>query len=217
MIVLSKSKHNIGSPGTAGGRVPVPKRPKPVAPGNQSGSAGRSHVAVILATNLHGGGHFVSTLPAVGALPVLLRIILGAQKAGASRIVVVVDWITGSLVRSGLLSTHRLPASVEWFDYYAGETSLPSLLVQLADGDERLMLMAGDRTYHPSLHRRAAGWSGDGDALALTTGSGLACIYALHGARDARSRRTLPIEHQHTRGTAWLAYFHPFGRVREDS
>ena len=193
MIVLSKSNKNIGLRETASGRAPVPKSLKPVAPGRQSGSAGRSHVAVILATNLHGGGRFMSTLPEVGALPVLLRAILGAQKAGAGRIVIVVDWVTGSLVRSGLLSTRRLPESVEWFDFYAGETTLPSLLAQLVDGDERVVLIAADRTYHPSLHRRAAGWSGNGDALALTTGSGLASIYALHGARMLELAERCPL------------------------
>jgi phosphatidylglycerophosphate synthase len=183
MIVLSKSKKTSACAQLPAAAPRFQKSLKSVAPGRQCGSAGRSHVAVILATNLHGHGRCMSTLPAVGAVPVLLRVILGAQRAGAGRIVVVVDWITGSLVRSGLLSTRRLPASVEWCEFYAGETSLPSLLVQLVDGDERLVLMAGDRTYHPSLHRRAASWSGDGDALALTTGSSLACIYALHGAR----------------------------------
>jgi phosphatidylglycerophosphate synthase len=132
--------------------------------------AGRSHVAVILADNWHGDR--------VGALPVLLRAILGAQKAGAARIVVVVNPATRSAVVRDLQRTRRLPESVEWLQLGDGETSLPSRLGQLRV-EERLVLMAGDRTYHPSLHRRAAEWNGEGGALALTTGNQLVGIYAL--------------------------------------
>ena len=40
-----------------------------------------------------------------------------------------------------------------------------------------MVLIAGDRTYHPSLHRRASEWNGEGDALALTAAT--PGIYAL--------------------------------------
>jgi len=79
-----------------------------------------------------------------------------------------------------LLRTRRLPDSIEWFHLDADETSLLTLIEQLAGGaEEHLVLIAGDRTYHPSLHRRAAEWRGDSDALALTTGSKPTGIYAL--------------------------------------
>ena len=63
-----------------------------------SQSTGRPHVAVILANNLGAFGSG-SPMPKVGALPILLRSILGAQKAGASRIVVVVDEAKGPRMR----------------------------------------------------------------------------------------------------------------------
>jgi len=141
-------------------------------------TAGSSHVAVILADALHVESAFGKTLPRVGALPVLLRSILGAQKAGATRIVIVVNSATRSAVVRDLQSTRRLPKSVEWFELGDVETSLPSLLGHL-NIEERLVLIAGDRTYHPSLHRRAGEWNGESDALALTAGSELVGIYAL--------------------------------------
>ena len=104
------------------------------APRNQTGpaetqdkseAAGRGHVAVILANNPQGDGSFGSRLPRVGALPVLLRVILGARKAGATRIVVAVDQVTGPVVQRELQSTRRLPESVEWIQLgAAGNDSL---------------------------------------------------------------------------------------------
>ena len=140
VVVLSKSKRRASS-----------GQPK-----TQSVSRG-SHVAVILANTL-ACGSLGSRLPRVGALPVLLRAILGAQKAGARRIAVVVDReATSSIVRD-LQSTRRLPASVEWFELDV-ETSLTSLLGQtIGAGESTVVLISGDRTYHPSLHRRAAEW-----------------------------------------------------------
>jgi len=54
----------------------------------------QSHIAVILANNLGVAG-FGSPMPQVGALSILLRSILGARKAGAQRIIVVVDSVKG--------------------------------------------------------------------------------------------------------------------------
>jgi phosphatidylglycerophosphate synthase len=140
-----------------------------------------SHVAVILANKLACGG-LGSPLPRVGALPVLLRAILGAKRAGAWRIAVVVDREARSSIARALPSTGRLPASIEWFELDV-ETSLTSLLGQIiGPGDSTVVLISGDRTYHPSLHRRAAEWQGNGGALALRTSTQLVGIYALSGA-----------------------------------
>ena len=105
---------------------------------------------------------------------------MGAQKAGAARIVVVVDRLREPWVLHDLLKTRRLPRCVEWFEFSAGETSLPALLGQVArEVEGHLVLIAGDRTYHPSLHRRASEWNAAGDALALMTGNQLVGMYAL--------------------------------------
>ena len=126
-----------------------------------------SHLAVVLADN----PGFGSPLPQVGSVPILLRSILGAAKAGAARIVVVIDRVKGLPVRQELLKTGRLPNHVEWCGVAAGEDSLPSLIGQLAsETDGHLVLIAGDRVYHPSLHKRVAEWGGGADALTLVTG-----------------------------------------------
>lgn len=165
-----------------------------------SSRSGRSHIALVIA------GSQPQMLP-VGALPVLLRAIIGACKAGATRIVVVSDTASMPAVKRELLRTGRLPAGVEWFGIGSEDISLPALLAQFSWGPEELrVLIAGDRTYHPSLHRLAAEWSGTGDALALMTGSQFTGIYVVsrkaatdlapYGPPDARSLEELD---------AWLA------------
>jgi phosphatidylglycerophosphate synthase len=125
-----------------------------------------SHLAVVLA-NAPGLG---SPLPQVGAVPILLRSILGAAKAGAARIVVVIDRVKGLPVRQELQKTGRVPDHVEWCGVTSGEDSVPSLIGQLSSEiDGNIVLIAGDRVYHPSLHKRAAEWDVRGDALALVS------------------------------------------------
>src|SRR6266436_529187 len=181
LVVLSKSRKQSDSDNGTEASVGVWQEPMPSPePQKKSALAVRSYTAVILANNLREGVGFGSAIPQVGGLPVLLRTILGAQKAGASRIVVVVDRARGAWVQHDLRETGRLPRFVEWCLFDDGETSLPSLLGQLArEVEEHLVLIAGDRTYHPSLHGRAGEWKGEDDALALMTGSRVVGMYAL--------------------------------------
>ena len=134
----------------------------------QSTSASRrlSHSAVVLT---YPG--FGSPLSQVGSVPILLRSVLGAARAGAARIVVVIDRVKGLPLRQELLKTGRVPNHVEWCGVTSGENSVPSLIGQLASEiDGHLVLIAGDRVYHPSLHKRVAEWDGGADALTLVTG-----------------------------------------------
>ena len=168
-----------------------------------------SHIAVILATNLGAAG-FGSPMPQVGALPILLRSILGAYKAGARRVVVVVDRSKGPRLQHDLLRTGRLPRSAEWCDFTPGEESLPSLFGQLAsEAQGHLVLIAGDRVYHPSLHRRAGEWDGQDNALALVTGSTLVgiCSLSRETAID-HSRRCPATASSIEEVLAWLALTH---------
>jgi len=129
------------------------------------------YTAVILAQQIPAS----ALLSRVGELPVLLRAILGARKAGAERIVVVVDLAALVQVRNALKQTRRLPGDVEWRVPEAAEIASP--LRELAGGQERLVLIAADRTYQPSLHRHAAEWNRT-QVLALTTGGQPAGMYA---------------------------------------
>jgi phosphatidylglycerophosphate synthase len=145
--------------------------------------AGNGHAAIILAR----GVPVDSILTRVGALPVLLRAILGAQKAGARRIVVVVDHAAAQRVQEELRRTQRLPDNVEWFEPVTGE--IAPILRDIGASEDRIVLAAADRTYHPSLHRRAAEWEGT-KVLALTTEGQPTGIYAFTtpGAIDLLKR-----------------------------
>lgn len=136
----------------------------------ESETGRRSNVAVILANNIGGFGS-ASPLPAVGALAIILRNILGAQKAGAERIVVVVDRAKSPWLHDELVQTNRLPRNTEWCNFTSKESPLPALLGQLASEiSGHIVLISGDAVYHPSLFKRAVEWDGESGALAFTTG-----------------------------------------------
>ena len=63
-------------------------------------------------------------------------------------------------------------------------------LRDIADGEERIVLIAADRTYHPSLHRRAAEWDG-AKVLALTTDDQPAGMYAFTTPSGNRSAQAM--------------------------
>jgi phosphatidylglycerophosphate synthase len=147
-------------------------------------------VAVVLANNLGTIG-FGSPLPQVGAVPILLRSILGAAKADVARIVVVIDRAKGPWIRRDLLKTGRVPNNVEWCGVLSGEKFLPFLIGQLASEiNGHIVLIAGDRVYHPSLYKRAAEWGEEEDVLALATGRELVgmCAVSREASVDVASR-----------------------------
>jgi len=148
-------------------------------------TAGHGHTAVILAHSVPAN----YMLARVGKLPVLLRAILGAQKAGARRIVIVVDSAAEVLLRDELLRTGRLPANVEW--YVTSSVDIGPILRNIAGTEERIVLIAADRTYHPALHRRAAEWSG-AKVLGLVTDHQAVGICAAGTQRAADLLRRCP-------------------------
>ena len=147
--------------------------------------AGRRHAAIILAHGLPAD----SVLARVGALPVLLRAILGAQKAGQGRIVVAVDPARNLRLQEELRRTHRLSDNVEW--YLAGSGEIGPILRDVIGHEERIVLIEADRTYHPSLHRCAAEWARP-HALAPITGSQPVGIYALTAPCSIELARNCP-------------------------
>ena len=127
-------------------------------------------VAVILANQSASESELSHSLLAeVGALPLVLRAILSAKSAGTGRIIVVVDPANGAAIRSTLAKTRRLPDTVEWIEA-APESAIPIALGQVADTAERVVLIAGDRSYHPSLYRMVNEWKDERRALELTSG-----------------------------------------------
>src|SRR5260370_33227481 len=105
---------------------------------------------------LHGdgearGSQFSASLCRVGPLPILLRTIFAAQKAGATRIMVVADPNIRRKVRRTLFFTGRLPESVEWIEAVAGPSHFQRLLLTINKAsNESLALIDENRTYPPS-------------------------------------------------------------------
>ena len=180
-ILLTRSRKHRGS--KILGNTPATTAPSADAEANSSSN--RSPVsqivfAIFLAEGETGGSQFSAPLSRVGTLPILLRTILAAQKAGATHIMVVADPATKRKVRRALFFTGRLPESVEWVEASVGASlSQRLLLVVNKAPSERLVLIDGNRTYHPSLLRKAAGWSNERSALALASDDELAGILAL--------------------------------------
>jgi len=150
-----------------------------------------SHTAVVLAYNL-GEISAAPLLPEVGAVPILLRSILGAAKAGAGRIVVVIERGSRRQIIENLLKTRRLPKNIEWHEATHLDGFLPCLIGEVASQtDGHLVLIAGNRVYHPSLHKRASEWNADsGDALVLTSGRDLVgmCVLSREASIDLAGR-----------------------------
>ncbi len=135
---------------------------------------------IFLADGEPGNRQFSSSLYRVGTLPILLRTILAAQKAGSTRIMVVADPATRRKVQRALFFTGRLPESVEWIEAAAGASlSQRLLLIVNKAPSEWLVLVDGNTTYHPSLLRRASESGNERTVLALMSGDQLAGVYAL--------------------------------------
>jgi len=127
------------------------------------------NVAIILASRSTSESELSNSLLAnVGALPLVLRAILSARSAGADRVVVVVDPANGATIRSILAKTRRLPGLVEWIEA-TPENAIPVALGLTAASAKRVVLISGDRSYHPSLYRIVNEWKSQRSALELTS------------------------------------------------
>ena len=148
---------------------------------NGFGSSGNVTFVLFVADNRSANpGRFSSPVARVGTLPVSLRSILGAQKTHPARIVVVVDPTTKQSVQPNLVGRGRLAESVEWIEVAADAPFEQRLrLVASQTGSERLVLVDGNTSYHPSLIRKAMEWNDDDRALSLTSGERAIGIYAL--------------------------------------
>ena len=109
------------------------------------------------------------------------------HKAGAARIVVVIDRAKGP----GYSATCCAPAVCLSRYEWCGVQLRGKILFRPCSGSSlpkirgHLVLIAGDRVYHPSLHRRAGGWDEEAMPLALVTGNELVGICSL--SRERRS------------------------------
>jgi phosphatidylglycerophosphate synthase len=145
------------------------------------GVAARSSfaVAIFLPTGELGDEQFGAGLARVGSLPIVLRNILAARKLGPARIMVVVDPVLRQRVKQELCRTGRLPESVHWVETKANISVLQRLqLIAAQTGSERLVIIDGSATHHPSLFQRAKEWNDESVGLALKSGDEDIGIYA---------------------------------------
>jgi phosphatidylglycerophosphate synthase len=180
-VLLTRSRKQGGSKILASTTATVATSPRAQANASSNRSPENEIViAIFLAEGEDRGSQFSASLSRVGTLPILLRTIFAAQRAGATRIMVVADPIIRRKVQRGLFFTGRLPESVEWIEAAAGASHSQRLLLIVNKApSERLVLIDGNRTYHPSLLRKAAEWNNERSALALASDDELAGIFAL--------------------------------------
>jgi phosphatidylglycerophosphate synthase len=174
MLSKSNEPRDSGEGGTRGSVSETPDTRKQIEAINQSVKA------VILANTREEVDQGQPAESRVGTLMILLRDILSVQKAGARRITVCIDPFTGPCLQRELEETGRLPHSIRWLRA-ASDTPLSQLLREIAadSAADDLILIAGNRTFHPALFRQVAEWNGNDGALTLVTGEELAGIYAL--------------------------------------
>ena len=178
LLTRRKKRRDSNSPGST--VETVAKDSKTQADPASAPSVGEVAVAIFVGKAEASGSEFSPPLAQVGSLPILLRTILAAQKAGTTQIVVVIDPITKLRVQHGLSSTRRLPKSVQWIDTASGADFWHRLrFIATGTGCQRLVLINGSSTYHPSLLQKADKWNDEDAGLALMSGDKPLGIYAL--------------------------------------
>ncbi len=181
LALMTRSRKRGNSGDFEGTLATVPKSlAAHTKPSSSVPSDGEIVFAIFLDDGEPGSRQFSSSLYRVGTLPILLRTILAAQKAGATHLMVVADPATRRNVQRALFFTGRLPESVEWIEAAAGASlSQRLLLIVNKAPSEWLVLVDGNTTYHPSLLRKASESGNERTALALKSGDEFAGIFAL--------------------------------------
>jgi hypothetical protein len=131
---------------------------------------GNFTVVILLTEGRTGNGKFGIGLARVGSLPILLRNILAVRKLKPSRILVMLDPLIRRWAQRELRSTGRLPESVQWIEAKDELSPFERLQLLAAQaGSERLVIVDGTATYHPSLLQAAKEWNNESMGLALTS------------------------------------------------
>src|SRR5271157_494845 len=178
LLYFSRSKRSSQPSESLGKETESKFMSEVTTPQNHKLAASFSRVAIILADQPGSDTDLSNSILAeVGALPLMLRAILSAKSAGADRIIVAIDPVNGPAICRRLASTRRLPDSVEWLEVLP-ESAISIAVQRAAANAERVVLIMGDRSYHPSLYRSASEWDGDG-ALELVSGGDLVGLTAL--------------------------------------
>jgi phosphatidylglycerophosphate synthase len=136
-----------------------------------------STTVIILGNSQRDFTGFMPTLARVGTLPVVLRTMLSVKAENVERQILCVNSTSARSIEKVLHQTQRLPKSLEWYECV--ETpDLAELIRQVAPRGN-IVFVLGDRTYHPSLLRKAIAWNKPAAAMGLRSGSELVGVYAL--------------------------------------
>ena len=168
LVALTKQKNRRQDitipPGRAGEQPSAVRYPAPQL-------TARSRISIVIPFSPQEVHDVRSPLMKVGTLPVILRTILGLQKAGATRVIVCAGPQNALALRSQLQATGRLPASVEWLNVIPSTRNLGSILGHLALEAEQgpLVVVDDDTAYYPALLREAVAWNGTTEALAFVS------------------------------------------------
>ncbi len=138
----------------------------------------RTETAFILACNVVEQKQCQALLAQVGTLPVLLRAILGVQHKCQLRTIIVLNSDTGPAIKAALQATKRLPDGIEWMLVPAG-TSYTAILRKVNAGCGRVVFTAGDRTYHPALHKTIFEWDGTAPGIDFVSSGKPIGLFAL--------------------------------------
>lgn len=120
---------------------------------------------------------FMPALARVGTLPVILRAVLSVKAENVDRQILCVSSTWARSVEKVLHQTRRLPKCLEWYECVEAP-DLPELIRQVSP-QGNVVFVLGDRSYHPSLLRKATEWNNPEGALSLRSGSELVGVYVL--------------------------------------
>ena len=151
-------------------------------------TAARSPIVLVIPVSPQEVYDVRSSLMKVGTLPVILRTILGLQKAGATRIIVCTDSCNAPTLRRELEATKRLPESIEWFEVVPSTRNLGSILGHLAleAAQGPIVIVADDTAFYPALLRDAFARNGTTDAVEFVSGDKPIGIWSLSAAVATR-------------------------------
>lgn len=124
----------------------------------------RPLTALVLANRIR------SPLFRLGGIPILLRNILSVRRAGAGRVVVLLDSASGPEVWNEIYRV-RSPLSDVSRHEVPGQVNLCDLVQELCEEPGgRILLVDGRHSYCPALFRQACEWASQDKALSLTAG-----------------------------------------------
>jgi len=135
-----------------------------------------SDALIIISTAPEGHRSFIPALSHIGTLPAVLRIALSAQTIGVTRTTVRVDSAYSARFEHEVQKTGRCPESLDWYQSVGLDLAA---LARHVGGRGNVVFALADRSYRPTLLRKAIEWKRDSGALAFRCDSEFVGLYVL--------------------------------------